>query len=394
MRAILIDDEKPALAHLERLLRANGRIEPAALCTSAKEGIEYLSRERVDVVFLDIGMPEMNGLEAAEHIQQLDPRISIVFVTAYSDYAVEAFDLQAIDYLLKPIGASRLEKAIGRLSPGERRPAQPADRAEAEEAAAGGEPAREAEACAPGILAFRRLELRVRETGASKPVKWRTAKSQELFAYLLHRGEQWVTRDELIELLWPEASADKAVTHLHTSVYQIRKILKEWNAEVKLEYRQESYRLLRGGLETDAEIFEREADRLKSLDRFGAASAERLLALWTGGYLEQHDYPWAEARAEELKRRRLRLTLDLAAYETEAGLSSAANRRLSLLQQEEPFAEEVCRQQMLACERSGDLREALNCYRRLERRLDEELGVPPEKATRQLHERLRLSHLA
>ncbi|MEJ8305578.1 response regulator [Saccharibacillus sacchari] len=379
MRAMLIDDEKPALLHLERLIRADGRLEPVAMCTSAREGIEWLDNEPVDAVFLDIGMPEMNGLEAAEHIQQRHPGIAIVFVTAYSDYAVEAFDLQAIDYLLKPIGPTRLQKAIARIVP-------ESLAVENKAAKAGDSAPKELEM--PGILMFRRLELYDSEARKVRPVKWRTAKSQELFAYLLHQGEQWVPRDELTDLLWPSMSGDKAATHLHTSVYQIRKLLKDGKPEMALEYRQESYRLLRGGVETDVERFEHESEKLIGSVKGNIDPAETLLALWKGGYLEHHDYPWAESRAEKLNRRRLRLALELAEEEKAAGRTDEAIRLLTALQEEEPYAEEICRQLMSAYESADNKRLARESYRTFALRLQEELGAEPEPLTRQAYERL------
>ncbi len=379
MRAMLIDDEKPALVHLERLIRADGRLKPVALCTSAREGIEWLDKEAVDAVFLDIGMPEMNGLEAAEHIQQRYPGIAIVFVTAYSDYAVEAFDLQAIDYLLKPIGPARLQKAIARIVP---------DSPEIEGGAATSIDPAPKESAMPGVLMFRRLELYDPASRKIRPVKWRTAKSQELFAYLLHQGEQWVPRGELTDLLWPSMSGDKAATHLHTSVYQIRKLLKDGKPEMALEYRQESYRLLRGGVETDAERFERESEKLIGSVKGNIDPAERLLALWQGGYLEHHDYPWAEPRAEKLNRQRFRLALELAEEEKAIGRTDEAIRLLTALQEEEPYAEEVCRQLMKAHESAGNKRLARECYRAFKLRLEEELGAEPEPLTRQAYERL------
>ncbi len=391
MRAMLIDDEKPALMHLERLLRADGRIEPAALCMSAREGIERLAQEPVDAVFLDIGMPEMNGLEAAEHIQQTYSGIAIVFVTAYSEYAVEAFDLQAIDYLLKPIGAPRLRRAIDRLIPqGAEQPAaedahEPPAAEATNTASLPADALPQADETVPDILTFGRLELADPASGQAYPVKWRTAKIQELFAYLLHGGEQWVRRDELIEWVWPNVPLDKAATHLHTSVYRLRKILNEWAPRMKLEYRQESYRLLRGGAETDAERLEREAASLAS-ER--ADRAERLLPLWRGDYLAHHDYPWAKSRAADLKRVCVQLVLYFAEDKRINGKHEEAIRHLSALQTADPFNEEICRLLMRTHAEAGDKRAVRECYQMLRQRLEEDLGVGPERQTEELYKHL------
>jgi two-component system LytT family response regulator len=116
LKAILIDDEKPALLQLERLLVADGRLEIRGKFTTFAEGMVHLAQEKADIVFLDIEMPDINGLEASEYIQQMDSANIIVFVTAFSEYAVEAFEVQAFDYLLKPVYPARLAKTIDRIT--------------------------------------------------------------------------------------------------------------------------------------------------------------------------------------------------------------------------------------------------------------------------------------
>lgn len=180
MKAVLIDDENPALLHLERLLKADGRIDCLARYTSAGAALAASELEQADVVFLDIGMPEMNGLEAAEYIQQKNKGIEIVFATAYAEYAVEAFELEALDYLLKPISPARLGKSIDRMLAS--RKSRP-------------QPSKEQQTDPPRIRCFKRLEVEVGTGTAAAPIrtlKWRTLKSRELFAYLLHHQEAWV----------------------------------------------------------------------------------------------------------------------------------------------------------------------------------------------------------
>src|SRR5689334_6040291 len=102
LRVILVDDEEPVLNLMERLLASNGNIEIAGKFTRPEDAISRIGTEQVDVVFLDIQMPGMNGLEAAEYLMEAAPEMDIVFVTAYNEYAIEAFELSAVDYLLKP----------------------------------------------------------------------------------------------------------------------------------------------------------------------------------------------------------------------------------------------------------------------------------------------------
>lgn len=115
LRVMLVDDEEPVLNLMERLLVSNVNIEIAGKFTRPEEAISRIQTEHVDVVFLDIQMPGMNGIEAAECLIRADPRIDIVFVTAYNQYAIEAFELNAADYVLKPPSSVRLNKTIERL---------------------------------------------------------------------------------------------------------------------------------------------------------------------------------------------------------------------------------------------------------------------------------------
>ncbi|TWI67694.1 LytTR family two component transcriptional regulator [Pseudoduganella lurida] len=117
MRLLIVDDERPARQRLRRLL-ANlpAHLAPITAIDEAADGIEALAQVetfRPDALLLDIQMPQIGGLELAASLP--DPAPLVVFVTAFDEYAVRAFDAGAIDYLLKPVDPARLARAIGRL---------------------------------------------------------------------------------------------------------------------------------------------------------------------------------------------------------------------------------------------------------------------------------------
>jgi len=112
IRAFVVDDERLAVQRLTRLLTDTGRVAVSGSATDPHDALEALRSADVDVVFLDIQMPEMTGFDL---IEQLDRNIPIVFTTAYDRYALEAFAVNSIDYLLKPVEAARLEKALDKL---------------------------------------------------------------------------------------------------------------------------------------------------------------------------------------------------------------------------------------------------------------------------------------
>jgi two-component system LytT family response regulator len=114
---IAIDDEPKALEIIERYCRKTSLVDLRSTFREPVRAIEFLNREKVDLIFLDINMPDISGMQL---VQTLSPRPMIIFTTAYSTYAVESYDLNALDYLLKPITFERflaaINKAAGTLS--------------------------------------------------------------------------------------------------------------------------------------------------------------------------------------------------------------------------------------------------------------------------------------
>lgn len=111
----LIDDEAPARRELRYLLEQSGDLEVVGEAATAAEGLPLLRRHKPQVLFLDIQMPGMTGIELSQILQELSERPLIVFSTAYSQFAVDAFNLEAFDYLLKPVTEERLAKTVGKL---------------------------------------------------------------------------------------------------------------------------------------------------------------------------------------------------------------------------------------------------------------------------------------
>ncbi len=112
MRAIIVDDERLARQELKSLLAEHKDIEVIAECANAAEAKEKIALLKPDVVFLDIQMPGKNGLELA---QELSPVPELVFITAHDEFALRAFEVNALDYLLKPIQPERLAEAVKKL---------------------------------------------------------------------------------------------------------------------------------------------------------------------------------------------------------------------------------------------------------------------------------------
>jgi two-component system, LytTR family, response regulator len=113
MKAFLVDDEPLAVTRLRRLLEETGRIEIAGSSSDPSHALAELRRLRPDVLFLDVEMPEISGFELLEQLGE--PQPLVVFTTAYDQYALDAFKVNSIDYLLKPVEPAQLDRALNKL---------------------------------------------------------------------------------------------------------------------------------------------------------------------------------------------------------------------------------------------------------------------------------------
>jgi two-component system response regulator LytT len=118
LKALVCDDEAPARSELRYLLGEVGGVEVVGEAGSGSEALQLIRAIPYDVIFLDIDMPGMTGMQLAEALAVHDKAPAVVFVTAHSEYAVKAFEVAATDYLVKPVELDRLRKAIDRLEPG------------------------------------------------------------------------------------------------------------------------------------------------------------------------------------------------------------------------------------------------------------------------------------
>jgi len=284
MKIILIDDEYLSLNFLEQLLQKMGNVQIVGKYMDPFEGKEAIFQQEVDVVFLDIHLPEINGIALAEQILEKKPKLQIIFVTAYDDYAIQAFELNALDYLLKPIGTERLLKTWRRIQ--DRVPAQTVDNVSFNQPLQ--------------IKLFRQLSIET-EDQQSTFIRWRTSSAQELFLYLLQHRGQLVRKSVMVDLLWPDTDTSKTYSQLYTAVYHIRKILQRFEPHIKLENVMEGYILSLENVQVDVDEWEKHLRALPPLTDKTIDEYEKLMAAYTGDYLQEYEYWWAESERHRLK---------------------------------------------------------------------------------------------
>jgi two-component system, LytTR family, response regulator len=113
LKAVIVDDEELARGYLRELLASHPEIVVAAECANGFEAVKAIAETRPDLLFLDVQMPKLDGFEVLELIEPSQAPV-VIFVTAYDEYAMRAFDAHAVDYLLKPFSAERFERALER----------------------------------------------------------------------------------------------------------------------------------------------------------------------------------------------------------------------------------------------------------------------------------------
>lgn len=279
MKAIIIDDELMAIELMEIMLKDFDRVELVGSFTSPKKALDALASLDVNVVFLDIEMGDVSGIEFAEKLLSIKEDLEIVFVTAYSKYAIDAFELNVVDYLLKPIGNKRLAKTIERLI----------EKIESD---------RKDET---GIKENKNLIVKSFGSfeaydGSGNLAKWRTQKAKELLAYLWYNENNPVKKSVILDEVFMDKDLDKATTLLHTTIYQLRKYLRSLGYKNPILYANDSY-LLKINIDSDISRFE---ELIKKPD-ISPAEITELLDLYRDGFLSYEGYHWSMAKEKHIQ---------------------------------------------------------------------------------------------
>lgn len=360
MKAILVDDESLALGYLEKfLIRIDSTLEIEKFVDPFIAKEEILKKE-IDVVFLDINLPEMNGIELAEQLIERKPDLPIIFITAYRDYAIKAFELNAVDYLVKPFTMERLSTTLNRLKK------QIHKKFDLE--------ITENEKLYLTLL--NQVSLR-RKNGAEIDLVWRTKKTEELFLYLLSHHGQFVRKSFLVEILWPNNDTDKVYSYLYTAIYHIRKVIKEFNDHLQLKNTADGYILSLNQVELDIEEFESKMKNIPEISADTEQLYESILNIYKGEYLQEYGYWWAEAEREKLKKWWIWASYQMANWYYDNGKFEKALNYFLLITNRFPEDEEANFKIMQIYEMTGNLSLVEQQYESLKNFLWQELNIEP-----------------
>lgn len=276
MKVIVVDDEKLAIETLEVMFKRIGGIEVVGAYQNPKKFLTDIINLEADVIFLDIEMGSLSGIQVAQKLIAQNIRIPIVFVTAYDQFAVHAFEVRAIDYLMKPIQKHRLEETLQRVYDKQ-------------------EHLHKAPRVAGQLTAQMMDSFKLYDQYGDE-VKWRTRKVKELFVYLWQHYPESVHRSKIMVDLWREQLEDRATTLMHTSLYQLRKTIKDMNLKNPVSLVNEQY-VLNFKINSDVE----EIEKIISSNSLEPHTIKNLIDLYKGDYLEEEMYDWALFKQRQLK---------------------------------------------------------------------------------------------
>ncbi len=362
-KRVLIDDEILALNLLEAMLVEIGDIHIVGKFLNASEGLENIEVLAPDILLLDIEMPDMNGIELAKKLEKISRKPEIVFVTAYGQYALEAFNVQAIDYILKPIEKERLKKTVQRIYQRRNEPVQYTSE--------------------PFLKAYFFGGFRLNDQ-QNKLIKWRTKKVKEPCAYLIYQNEP-VHRDKIMEDLWPEHPQNKASALLHTSVYQLRKELKNHGFSKAIKYVDERYSLI---IEIQSDV--EEIKQILAKKHYNSKDIMLLLSLYKSDYLVEEDYNWTISEREHLRKNVINyLESFINGIRNEKKQEDSYKKAIEKLIQIDPWEERYTFELISLFLQQGNNKDALNTYDCYKEMLRKQLGTKPQKKIEKLIKTIR-----
>ena len=216
MKVLIVDDEKMMRSGMEKEVK---KVIPDAeifLAASGKEAIRTFENDDISLVFLDVEMPGMNGLEVAKKLKEIKHDVNIVMTTAYPNYAVDAYKLHIGGYLMKPVDADDIRDELDNLT-------HPIE-----------------ESVAPDRISIKTFgEFRAEFGGES--LRFSRSKAKEILAYLVAKNGASASRNELCDILWEDEERESKKTYLGVLVLELKKTLKSVGMEDILSHSRNEY---------------------------------------------------------------------------------------------------------------------------------------------------------
>ncbi|OAA87027.1 response regulator [Clostridium coskatii] len=369
MKVILVDDDKAMILILKRILNKIEGVEIVNTFDSSRDVLEFIKNCNIDMIFLDINIPGENGVGLARKILETSPSTDIVFITSYREYAVEAFDICAFDYIVKPILAERLQRTIRRAF--EKRELL-TEKASVKEKNI-------------SVYLFGGIDVNSKSLGT---VKWLSSKSRELFVYLLVKEGWNISKNIIIEDIFQGMPLKNAENYLKTAVYQLRKALQPHDSNSLLISSNGTYKLECSDFYVDFMYFREKIKKFNKIDSSNLQEALAVEKIYVGDLLGDMVYYWSIAEREKYLNHYFNLLEKLGKYYFNNGDMVQASYILKKLIKINPLREEPNCILMNIFAVQKDKKSLMKHYESYVRMLKRELDICPEAAMTDLYGKL------
>lgn len=362
---------------LRKMLAKLPGIQVAGAFRDAESALAFLRvNPEIGLVFADISMQGENGLMFAAKLEALALPVQVVFVTSHKEFALEAYDLTVLDYLVKPVSQERLARSVQRALAyyQAKKSSQEANAAPTE---------RKFVVTALGDMTV--------SNGTSR-IKWVSRKCTELFAYLLlNRGKRIPRSRLLTDIFGDSEQSAGAVHYLNTTVYQLRKSLESLGLHGAIRSENDGYALEWKAAVIDFADFEREVGDLPIIDASNLEQAIQTERRYTGELFGDKAYVWATNETERYAGLYAMFAQRLAHALLQQGDPAAASKLLLKLNQHNPFDESIVYQLIAIRNKQGDRKGVTDLYHDYVKLLDQELGIRPSEELTRLYESFSIS---
>ena len=369
MNVVVVDDDKAMLLIMKKMLKKIEGIDIINTFNNIEDVVVFFNDNKADIAFLDISIQDGNGLDLARKILEKSPHTDIVFITSYREYAVEAFDICAFDYIVKPVLIERVEKTIKRAL--EKRSISLEKSCLKEEQIS--------------VCLFGGIDVSSEKLGT---VKWISAKSIELFVYLLLKEGRSVSKNVIIEEIFYEMPLKNAENYLKTSVYQIRKALESHCSKSVLISSNGSYKMDLSVFYVDFIDFQERISKIHEINLLNIKEALDIEKIFVGGLLGDREYYWSISEREKYFNLYISFGKKIGEYFLANGEMDQASYILKKILRFDSTNEEVNSLFMKIFAAQNDKKSLTEHYERYTKTLKKELDISPELTIINLYKRL------
>lgn len=370
MKVVLIDDNPTSLAQVEMALSKLKGIQSMESFLDPNEAKTFITANEVDTVLLETEFAKDSGLDMTAHIQQVKPEVMVSFVSTNEQYAVEAYELNISDYLIKPVMESRLKKTLKRMKDAHRlhnnNSIKPLD-----------------------IQLCNRFEF-IRENKYEALV-WQTKKSEELFLYLLHHNTEVLSKQTLLRTLWPNEKA--STMRFNKTIAQVKEVLGKFHNHFELIESNQGYQLQLAHVYVDMWQWREELSKLPPISDTSINDYERVMRKNAGVYLNCYPFDWLTEDQEALEAAWTSVALKIAQYYFDKKIYGIALPWYRTICARRPGDETAFLALMKVYELQGNESQIARCYKELQLTLLKKHAIAPSEAIRNWYKAWEARHI-